>query len=67
MVRIKDFHRISSTEGVSGLTLQILNLEQDMRNVLPSSKNEMYKPAHSLLEDIIEHARRFRKIHLKKS
>ena len=38
-----------------------------MRNVLPSSKNEMYKPAHSLLEDIIEHARRFRKIHLKKT
>jgi hypothetical protein len=67
MGRIKDFHRISSTEGVSGLTLQILNLEQDMRNVLPSSKHEMYNSAHSLLEDIIEHARRFRKIHLKKS
>jgi hypothetical protein len=67
MGRIKDFHRISSTEGLSGLTLQILNLEQDMRNVLPSSKHEMYNSAHSLLEDIIEHARRFRKIHLKKS
>jgi hypothetical protein len=67
MGRIKDFHRISSTEGVSGLTLQILNLEQDMRNVLPSSKQEMYNSAHSLLEDIIEHARRFRKIHLKKT
>ncbi len=67
MERIRDFHRTASTEGSSGLTLQILNLEQDMRNVLPSSKHEMYNSAHSLLEDIIEHARRFRKIHLKKS
>ncbi len=67
MQRIKDFHHIASNESVGALTLQILNLEQDMRNVLPSSKHEMYNSTHSLLEVIIEHARRFRKIHLKKS
>ncbi len=65
LARLKDFTRVSEQESIRGLVLQILNLEQDLRNMLPSTKNNSFQSSHDRVEDMIEQCRRYRKMFIK--
>lgn len=65
LARLKDFSRVSERESTRGLVLRILNLEQDLRNVLPASTNHSYQSSHDRVEDMIEQCRRYRKVFIK--
>lgn len=67
IARLKDYKLVSSSDSIHGLVLQIILLEQDMRNVLPSAKNNSYQTSHDRLEDIVEQCRRYRKLFIKNS
>lgn len=67
MTLLKDYSRVCREDSIRGVVLQILNLEQEMYNVLPTTKNPSFKTSHERLEDMQAQCRRYRKIFIKSS
>ncbi|MFZ4707184.1 MAG: hypothetical protein ACOYMF_14360 [Bacteroidales bacterium] len=59
--RCKEYAKVSANDSLRGISLQILNLEADLRALLPSPSNTSYQHTHDKLEEIVWLCIRIRK------
>jgi hypothetical protein len=59
--RCKEYTKVSALDSLRGIALQILNLEADLRALLPSPANPSYQSSHDKLEEIVWLCIRIRK------
>lgn len=59
--RAKEYTKVSANDSLRGISLQILNLESDLRALLPSPSNNSYQSSHDKLEEVVWLCIRIRK------
>ncbi len=59
--RLKAYIRTSETETLRGITMQVLNYEQDLRAILPFPTNPSYQKSLNKLDDLVSVCLRIRK------
>lgn len=61
MIRCKEYLKVIQMESLRGICYQLLNMEQDLRAILPSPGNSSYQSSKSRLEEMIWLAVKIRK------